>query len=75
MNHTLRKNANQIIEEAIASMLDFEKGIVITKYNHVKEKLEGIDCYEAGHPTLDENGVEGTKKALPDGVFPHFLLG
>lgn len=102
MNHTLRKNANQIIEEAIASvapeeavkkalqnqhfqgrvymvavgkagysmakaassMLDFEKGIVITKYNHVKEKLEDIDCYEAGHPTPDENGVEGTKKVL-----------
>lgn len=102
MNQTLRQNANQIIEEAIASvspeeavkkalqgqqfqgrvyvvsvgkagysmakaaasMVEFEKSIVITKYHHVPEKIANMDCYEAGHPTPDGNGVEATQKVI-----------
>jgi hydroxypyruvate reductase len=41
-----------------------DRGIVITKYGHVMEELEGIECYEAGHPIPDENGFKATKRAL-----------
>ena len=50
--------------KAASSMLDFEKGIVITKYHHVLDSIENTDCYEAGHPTPDENGVAATQKVL-----------
>ena len=36
-----------------------EKGIVITKYDHVKGPLGKIDCREAGHPVPDENSFPG----------------
>lgn len=39
-------------------------GVVITKYGHVPHPLPGIECYEAGHPVPDENGIRGTKAAL-----------
>lgn len=29
------------------------EGIVITKYGHVKEPIERIECFEAGHPVPD----------------------
>lgn len=29
-----------------------DEGIVITKYGHVKEPIERIECFEAGHPVL-----------------------
>lgn len=38
-----------------------EKGIVITKYGHVKEPLAHFRCYEAGHPVPDENTWEASK--------------
>ena len=38
-------------------------GVCITKYDHVKEQIEGIRCFEAGHPVLDENSVAATKEA------------
>ena len=41
-----------------------EKGIVITKYHHVKGPIPGIDCREAGHPVPDENSYLGTQAAL-----------
>ena len=40
------------------------KGVVITKYGHVKGKLPGIACYEGGHPVPDENSFLGTQSAL-----------
>ena len=40
------------------------KGVVITKYGHVKVKLPGIACYEGGHPVPDENSFLGTQSAL-----------
>lgn len=39
-------------------------GIVITKYGHVRGELPGIECYEAGHPVPDENGIHATRKAM-----------
>ena len=41
-----------------------EKGVVVTKYDHVMGLIEGVDCYEAGHPVPDENSFLGTQKAL-----------
>lgn len=41
-----------------------EHGVVITKYDHVKGEIPGMDCYEAGHPVPDENSFTGTQAAL-----------
>ena len=41
-----------------------EKGIVITKYDHVKGPLGKIDCREAGHPVPDENSFAATQAAI-----------
>ncbi len=41
-----------------------DAGIVITKYGHVTGSLNGIDCYEAGHPVPDENSFAATRKVL-----------
>lgn len=41
-----------------------DKGIVITKYDHVKGDIEGVECYEAGHPVPDQNGFDATARAL-----------
>ena len=41
-----------------------EKGIVVTKYHHVKAPIANFECYEAGHPVPDENTFIATQKAL-----------
>ena len=41
-----------------------ECGVVVTKYGHVMGPVEGVDCYEAGHPVPDENSFLGTQAAL-----------
>ena len=41
-----------------------EKGIVVTKYDHVKGPIGNFICCEAGHPVPDENSFAGTQKAL-----------
>ena len=48
--------------DVLGSRLD--KGIVITKYGHVKGPIEGIMCFEAGHPVPDENGFRATERAI-----------
>ena len=40
------------------------RGIVVTKYDHVKEPIENCLCYEAGHPVPDENSFRGTQAVL-----------
>lgn len=40
------------------------KGVVITKYDHVKGAIPGVDCYEAGHPVPDENSFRATQAAI-----------
>ena len=57
-----------------------EKGVVVTKYDHVMGPIANFDCYEAGHPVPDENSFKGTQAALDlvDGLKPEdtvlFLL-
>lgn len=40
------------------------QGIVVTKYGHVKGKLENIVCHEGGHPVPDENSFAGAQAVL-----------
>lgn len=54
----MAKTAGEILGERL------EKGVVVTKYDHVKEKLSRMDCYEAGHPVPDENSFRATQAAL-----------
>ena len=58
------KAAWQMAAAARKELANIDEGIVITKYGHVKGKLEGIECCEAGHPVPDENSFFATKKAL-----------
>ena len=48
--------------DCIGDIID--KGIVITKYGHVKEPIERIECFEAGHPVPDENSFKATQAAI-----------
>jgi len=41
-----------------------EKGVVITKYDHVMGPIANFSCFEAGHPVPDENSFRGTQAAL-----------
>ena len=41
-----------------------DRGIVITKYDHVMGDLPRISCMEAGHPVPDENSFAATREAL-----------
>ena len=50
--------------EAASKHISYKKGIVVTKYGHVKGVLTGIECFEAGHPVPDENSVIATEKVL-----------
>lgn len=57
------KAAWQMAKAAVDS-IQIDSGIVITKYDHVKGIIPGIECYEAGHPVPDQNSFDATKKAL-----------
>ena len=50
--------------KAASEHVSYKKGIVITKYGHVKGELDRIECFEAGHPVLDENSVKATEKVM-----------
>ena len=41
-----------------------DRGVVVTKYDHVKGDIPHCECVEAGHPVPDENSFRGTQKAL-----------
>ncbi len=58
------KAAWQMAAAARKELSAIDDGIVITKYGHVMGELEGIKCYEAGHPVPDENSFFATQKAL-----------
>ena len=58
------KAAWQMAASAKIVLKRIDSGIVITKYEHVKGQLEGIECFEAGHPVPDQNSFDATKKAI-----------
>lgn len=41
-----------------------DRGVVITKYDHVKGEIDNMVCYEADHPVPDENSFIGTQAVL-----------
>jgi len=41
-----------------------KRGIVITKYDHSRGEIPGMEIVEAGHPLSDENTIAGTQKAV-----------
>lgn len=58
------KAAWQMAHTAVATLGRVDEGIVITKYGHVRSKIPGVTCYEAGHPVPDENSFAATEKVL-----------
>lgn len=54
----MAKKAGEILGDRI------EKGVVVTKYDHVKGEIPRMLCVEAGHPVPDENSFRGTQAAL-----------
>ncbi|MBO5623581.1 MAG: glycerate kinase [Butyrivibrio sp.] len=58
------KAAWQMASAAQKVLPQIDRGIVITKYGHVKEAISGVECFEAGHPVPDENSFSATKRAL-----------
>lgn len=58
------KAAWQMAAAAVRVLGHVDDGIVITKYDHVKGEIPGVECREAGHPIPDENSFAATEKAL-----------
>lgn len=49
-------------EQCLGDRID--RGVVVTKYDHVKEEIPHCTCIEAGHPVPDENSFLGTQAAI-----------
>lgn len=58
------KAAWQMAHAAVEALGIVDGGVVVTKYDHVKGEIPGVDCYEAGHPVPDDNNFAATEKAL-----------
>ena len=59
------KAAWQMAKAASDALGDrIEKGVVVTKYEHVMGPIANFDCFEAGHPVPDDNSFKGTQAAL-----------
>ena len=56
------KAAWQMAKAAVDTLGKVDRGIVITKYKHVKGDIPGVECCEAGHPIPDENSFASTKR-------------
>jgi hydroxypyruvate reductase len=41
-----------------------DRGIILTKYGHLAESVDGFDAYEASHPVPDQNGLAATRAIL-----------
>lgn len=59
------KAAWQMAAAAAETLGDrIHRGVVVTKYDHVKGPIPHVDCYEAGHPVPDENSYRATQAAI-----------
>ena len=58
------KAAWQMAHAAVEALGRVDGGVVVTKYEHVKGEIPGVNCYEAGHPVPDANSFAATEKAL-----------
>ena len=57
------KAAYAMAKEAVKHV-KIRKGIIISKYGHIKGSIPNVECYEAGHPIMDENSIKATEKAI-----------
>ena len=58
------KAAWQMAAAAVDCMPSIERGVVVTKYDHVRAPIANCICFEAGHPVPDENSFIGTQAAI-----------
>ncbi len=58
------KAAWQMANAAVQALGTVDGGVVVTKYDHVKGSIPGVDCYEAGHPVPDNGSFFATARAL-----------
>ena len=58
------KAAWQMAKAAVDTLGAVDGGVVVTKYDHVKGAIPGVDCYEAGHPVPDNGSFFATARAL-----------
>lgn len=58
------KAAWQMAHAAVGALKRVDGGVVITKYDHVKGAIPGVECYEGGHPVPDEGSFSATQRAL-----------
>lgn len=55
------KASYQMAKTALESDIKFDENVVITKYNHLKDCLQGAVCFEAGHPISDQNTIKASE--------------
>lgn len=58
------KAAWQMAQAAVKVLGKVDGGVVVTKYDHVKGEIPGVECCQGGHPVPDEGSFAGTAKAL-----------
>ena len=58
------KAAWQMAHAAVEALGRVDGGVVVTKYEHVRGEILGVNCYEAGNPVPVVNGLAATEKAL-----------
>lgn len=58
------KAAWQMASTAVSCLPGIGRGVVITKYGHVRGPIPGCTCFEGGHSVPDENGFLGTEAAI-----------
>jgi len=54
----MAKAASDILKDRLSA------GVVVTKYDHVRGEIPGVECIEAGHPVPDANSFRATQAAL-----------
>ena len=44
--------------------VSIKEGIVISKYGHISGSIKNVECFEAGHPIPDRNGLKASEEAI-----------
>ena len=47
---------------AVQTLGRVDGGVVVTKHGHVKGRIPGVNCYEAGHPVPMPTALQPPKK-------------
>lgn len=47
-----------------SEVINIKRGIVISKYGHIEGDIDNVECFEAGHPIMDENTLKASKEAI-----------